>query len=166
MNKELERLTLIPKQQPLKVLKTTQKPLLTELLFVQCSYIGTNNEGHWNSFHMSMKLKVALRVLFSEYEVVFLFYCSHGHARKRNGTLNAIQMSRGTAYGGAQAIIKDTTILDADGSLGPKSVLSTLAMFNPLFSSLVTMDHPICYLSNNKSDGTSDQQGRSNKLNG
>jgi hypothetical protein len=69
-------------------------------------------------------------------------------------------------YGGAQAIIKDTTILDADGSLGPKSVLSTLAMFNPLFSSLVTMDHPICYLSNNKSDGTSDQQGRSNKLNG
>ena len=83
-----------------------------------------------------------LRILYPEYEVMFLFdHSQQGHARKRNGALNAIQMLR--AYGGAQAIVRGTTILDADGFLGPQLVLSTLAMINPSFSSLVTTDHSI-----------------------
>jgi hypothetical protein len=58
-----------------------------------------------------------LRILYPEYEVMFLFdHSQQGHARKRNGALNAIQMSR--TYGGAQAIVRDTTILDADDFLG------------------------------------------------
>jgi hypothetical protein len=81
-----------------------------------------------------------LRVLYPEYDIVFLFDHSQGHARKRNGALNTIQMSR--AYGGAQAIIRDTTILDEEAfSVPTYLVFSTSAMFNHLFSSLVIADH-------------------------
>ena len=59
-----------------------------------------------------------LRVLYPEYDfVVLLFDHSQGHARKRNGALNAFQMLR--THGGAQASIKDTTILEKGGFLGP-----------------------------------------------
>ena len=112
--------TYIDTQAAMEVLKTTEKPLLTESPFVRYLYIGANNEGYWNSFQMSVQLEDVvdcLRVLYPEYDIVFLFDHSQGHARKRNGALNTIQMSR--AYGGAQAIIRDTTILDADGFLGP-----------------------------------------------
>ena len=112
--------TYIDTQAAVEVLKTTRKPLLTESPFVRYLYIGANNEGYWNSFHMSVQLKDVvdcLQVLYPDYDIVFLFDHSQGHARKRNGALNATQMSR--SYGGAQAIIRDTTILDADGFLGP-----------------------------------------------
>jgi hypothetical protein len=136
--------TYIDTQAALEALKTTQKPLLTESPFVRYLNIGANNKGFWNSFHKSVQLEDVvdcLRILYPEYDVVFLFDHSQGHARKRNGALNAIQMLR--AYGGAQAIVRGTTILDADGFLGPQLVLSTLAMINPSFSSLVTTDHSI-----------------------
>ena len=136
--------TYIDTEAALEVLKTTQKPMLRESPFVRYLYIGANNDNYRNSFHMSVQMEGVvdcLRILYPEYDVVFLFDHSQGHARKRNGALNAIQMLR--AYGGAQAIVRGTTILDADGFLGPQLVLSTLAMINPSFSSLVTTDHSI-----------------------
>ncbi|KAI2497747.1 hypothetical protein MHU86_16742 [Fragilaria crotonensis] len=112
--------TYIDSQAAVEVLKTTQKPLLTESPFVRYLYIGANNEGYWNGFQMSVQLEDVvdcLRVLYPEYDIVFLFDHSQGHARKRPGALNTIQMSR--TYGGAQAIIRDTTILHEEGFLGP-----------------------------------------------
>ena len=32
---------------------TTRKPMLSESPFVKSLFIGINNEGYWNSYHMS-----------------------------------------------------------------------------------------------------------------
>ena len=77
-------------------------------------YIGVNNEGYWNSFHMSIQFEDivdCLQVLYPDFEFVFLFNHSQGHARKQSGALSALNMSKG--YGGAQGIMRDT------GYLGP-----------------------------------------------
>ena len=50
---------------------------------------------------------------------MFLFDHSQGHAHKRDGALNALQMSRN--YGGTQPIMRDTVIMNAEGYLGPHS---------------------------------------------
>jgi hypothetical protein len=60
-----------------------------------------------------------LLVLYPEFEFVFLFNHSQGHARERNGTLNALHMSK--QFGGLQLLMRDTTILSDNGFLGPHS---------------------------------------------
>ena len=112
--------TYIDTQAAMEILKTTQKPELTESPFVKYLYIGANNEGFWNSYHMSLQFEDVvdcLLVLYPEFEIIFFFDHSQGHARKRNGALNALQMSRN--YGGTQPIMRDTTIMNAAGYLGP-----------------------------------------------
>jgi len=105
-----------------EILKTSDKPLLTESPFVKYLYIGANNEGYWNSFHMSIQFEDVvdcLQVLYPEFDFVFLFDHSQGHARRRNGALNALNMSRN--FGGAQARMRNTTIMSTAGFLGPHS---------------------------------------------
>ena len=106
-----------------KILKTLHKPLLTESPFVKYLYIGANNEGYWNSFHMSFlhfeDVVDCLIVLCPEFDFIFLFDHSQGHARKRNGALNALHMSKN--YGGTQPFMRDSTILSDNGFLGPHS---------------------------------------------
>jgi hypothetical protein len=107
-----------------EILKTHHKPLLTESPFVKYLYIGANNEGFWNSYHMALQFEDVvdcLIVLYPEFEFIFLFDHSQGHARKRNGALNALHMSKN--YGGAQPVMRDTTILSDIGYLGPNSPL-------------------------------------------
>jgi hypothetical protein len=60
-----------------------------------------------------------LQVLYPDYEFVFLFDHSQGHARKQDGALSALNMSKG--YGGAQTLMRDTIIVQAEGYLGPYS---------------------------------------------
>jgi hypothetical protein len=106
-----------------EILKTDQKPLLTESPFVKYSYIvGANNKGFWNSFHMSLRFEDVvdcLLVFYPEFEFIFLFDHSQGHARKRNGALNALHMSK--QFGGLQPVRKNTTILSDIGFLGKHS---------------------------------------------
>jgi hypothetical protein len=114
--------TYIDTQAATKILKSIQKPLLTESPFVKYLFIGSNNEGYWNSYHMSLQFEDVvdcLQVLYPDYDFVFLFHHSQGHARKRNGALSALHMSR--TFGGAQPIMRDTTIIQADGYLGTHS---------------------------------------------
>jgi hypothetical protein len=56
-----------------------------------------------------------LKVMYPEFDVVFLFDRSQGHARKRAGALNAHQISK--TYGGAQVVMRDTTIMSKEGYL-------------------------------------------------
>ena len=60
-----------------------------------------------------------LMILYPEFEFIFLFDHSQGHARKRNGALNTFHMSK--YYRGAQLVMRDSTILKEDGFLGPHS---------------------------------------------
>lgn len=57
-----------------------------------------------------------LQVLYPEFDLVVLFDHSQGHARKRNQALSAQHMSK--SYGGAQPLIRDTTIMAEEGYLG------------------------------------------------
>jgi hypothetical protein len=84
-------------QAAIEILKTTEKPELTESPFVKYLYIKANNEGFWNSYHMSLQFEDVvdcLLVLYPEFEFVFIFDHSQGHARKRHCALNALQMSQ------------------------------------------------------------------------
>jgi hypothetical protein len=120
MNKK----TYINIQAATQILKSIEKkPLLTESPFVKYLSIGANNEGYWNSYYMSLQFEDVVdcvQVLYPENDLLFLFDHSQGHARKRNGVLSAIHMSR--TYGGAQPIMRDTKkILQSEGYLGAHS---------------------------------------------
>jgi hypothetical protein len=104
----------------MEILGTINKAVLTESPFVKYLYIGVNNEGYWNSYHMSLQFEDivdCLKVLYSTLEFVFMFDHSQGHARKREHALSAQQMSK--SYEGAQPRMRDTTILAEEGFLGP-----------------------------------------------
>jgi hypothetical protein len=99
---------------------TIFKKPLTESPFVKYLFIGANNEGYWNSFYMSLQLEDVvdcLQVLFPEFDLVFLFDHSQGHARRRDNALSAQHMSK--SYGGAQPVMRETIIMAEEGFLGP-----------------------------------------------
>ncbi len=104
----------------MEILGTINKAVLTDPPFVKYLYIGVNNEGYWNSYHMSLQFEDVvdcLKVLYSNFDFVFMFDHSQGHACKREHALSAQQMSK--SYGGAQPRMRDTTILAEEGFLGP-----------------------------------------------
>ncbi len=51
-----------------------------------------------------------VQILYPEYDFVFLFDHSQGHARKQSGALSAAHMSR-TYHGGAQPVTMRNTIM-------------------------------------------------------
>ena len=104
----------------MEILGTIKKPVLTESPFVKYLFIGINNEGYWNSYHLSLQFEDVvdcLHVLYPEFNFVFMFDHSQGHARQRKHALNAQQMSK--SYGGAQPRMRDTVIMANKGYLGP-----------------------------------------------
>jgi hypothetical protein len=112
--------TYIDTHAAMEVLGTINKSPFTESPFVRYLFIGANNEGYWNSFYMSLQLEDVvdcLQVLYPEYDLVFLFDHSQGHARRRDNALSAQHMSK--SYGGAQPMMRETTILAEEGFLGP-----------------------------------------------
>ena len=105
----------------MEILGTTRKPMLRELPFVKSLFIGINNEGYWNSYHMSLQFEDVvncLQVLYSGFDFVFLFDHSQGHARRRKGALNALNMSRNFGGAGTQQQMRDTFIALQEGYLG------------------------------------------------
>ena len=87
----------------LEVHKYTQKQPLIRSPFVQDLLIGATKGGYWNGSHMAMQLEDVvdvLRVLRPEFDLVFFFDHSQGHARKQDGALDAQTMSR--SFGGKQ----------------------------------------------------------------
>ncbi|KAI2491822.1 hypothetical protein MHU86_22728 [Fragilaria crotonensis] len=102
----------------LEILKTVEKPPLTESPFVRGLLIGASKGGYWNSFHMALQFEDTvdcLKVLNPDIDLVFLFDHSQGHARKKEGALDANDMSR--SFGGVQSKMRSSTIVD--GCLGP-----------------------------------------------
>ena len=97
--------TYIDTQAAMEILKLTDKPILTEESpFITYLYIWGNNEGYWNSYQMSLQLEDVvdcIQVLYPDFDIVFLFDHSQGHARKQNGALNSLHMSK--TFGGAQS---------------------------------------------------------------
>ena len=73
-----------------KIRKTSYKPPLTESPLVSYLLIGAANEGYWNSFRMALQFEDVvdcLKVLYPQFDIVFLFDHSQGHARKKRALL-------------------------------------------------------------------------------
>ena len=95
-----------------------RKQTLTTSPFVRTLEFGGSN-GYWNGNHMTVQTEDCidcLHVLFPEkYDYVFLYDHSSGHAKKRVGGLNVVNMNKG--YGGEN--MRSTLIEQSEGYLGP-----------------------------------------------
>ena len=92
---------------------------LKESPFVVSFELGANNDGYWTYNHMSIQFEDCVdcvKVLFPQFDFIFLFDHSQGHAKKLTNGLDAYSMNR--SYGGAQPIMRESTIKDHDGYLG------------------------------------------------
>ena len=108
----------VDKAAALEMFKSVEKLPLTESPFVRSLLIGASKGGYWNSFHMAVHFEDTvncLKILHPEFDFVFLFDHSQGHARKKEGALDVNNMSR--SFGGVQSKMRSTTIVD--GCLGP-----------------------------------------------
>ena len=107
----------------LEVHKQTAKQPLRESPFLRSIVVGANNDGYWNSMHMSIQFEDCVdccKTLYNN-DWLFLFDHSQGHNRKRKGALDARTMNM--SWGGAQPKLRSTQIVEANGFLGP---------FNPM----------------------------------
>ncbi len=101
-----------------QILSTAAKQPLTESPFVRSLLIGATKGGYWNSFHMAVQLEDVvdcLKILRPDYDFVFLFDHSQGHARRKDCALDASSMSR--TFGGVQPKMRSSKIVDR--CLGP-----------------------------------------------
>jgi hypothetical protein len=107
----------------MEILGTIAKAVLTESPFVKYLFIGVNNKGYWNSYNVSLQFEDVvvdcLQVLYPDFDFVFMFDQSQGHAHKCEHALSAQQMSK--SYGGSQPRMRDTTIMAEQGFLDPHS---------------------------------------------
>jgi hypothetical protein len=96
----------------------TKKPPLTESPFIIQFEFGGRN-GYWTGNHMILQTEDCIdcltTILGNQYEYVFLFDHSSGHAKKRVGGLNVTSMTKG--FGGE--LLRNTKIEQSDGYLGP-----------------------------------------------
>jgi hypothetical protein len=92
---------------------------LKESPFVVSFELGANNEGYWTYNHMSVQFEDCvdcIKVLYPQFDFVFMFDHSQGHAKKLTNGLDAYSMNRG--YGGAQPRMRESKIKEHDGYLG------------------------------------------------
>ncbi|KAI2502685.1 hypothetical protein MHU86_11742 [Fragilaria crotonensis] len=102
--------------------KNVFKLELTTTPFVREFEYRANSEGYWTYQHMVLQLEDCvnvLKVLYPQYEFLFLFDHSCGHDRQKEDGLNVARMTK--LYGGAQKRLRNTVIKQTQGYLGPYS---------------------------------------------
>jgi hypothetical protein len=96
---------------------SSAKQPLTQSPFIRRFEFGGSN-GYWNGSHMVMQTEDCidwLKILYPQFDYIFLFDHSSGHAKKCADGLNMTLMNRG--YGGENDM-RSTTIEKAEGYLG------------------------------------------------
>ncbi len=97
---------------------STKKQPLTKSPFVHLFEFGGQN-GYWTGNHMTLQTEDCIdclkEIYEDQYDFVFLFDHSSGHAKKRAGGLDVKKMLKG--FGGE--LLRNTTIESHDGYLGP-----------------------------------------------
>jgi hypothetical protein len=94
--------------------RTSCLPVLVEFEY------GADKEGYWNYEHMILQLRDCTNVvktLLPRYDYRFLFDHSCGHDKQRADGLNVRNMFKD--YGGKQSKLRDSTIKQEQGCLGP-----------------------------------------------
>jgi hypothetical protein len=101
-----------------KVNSSTKKQPLTKSPFVHLFEFGGQN-GYWTGNHMTLQSEDCIdrlkEIYGYQYDFVFLFNHSSGHAKKRAGGLDVKKMLKG--FGGD--LLRNTTMERHDGYLGP-----------------------------------------------
>ena len=95
------------------------KPKLDHSPFVELFHYGASAEGYWTYDRMVLQVEDVvdcLKVLYPEYDFIFMFDHSCGHDRSQENGLNARRMSAG--FGGKQQKMHPTIIREEDGYLG------------------------------------------------
>lgn len=95
-----------------------KQPLQEHRFYVEFDY-GAARDGYWTYEWMIVQLEDCvdvLRVLYPEYDFVFLFDHSCGHDRQREDGLNVNKL--GKSFGGAHPKLRDSKMVQADGYLG------------------------------------------------
>jgi len=92
----------------------TISPLMKEFEY------GSTGERYWCYEHMVLQLEYCidvLKVIYPQFDFLFLFNNFCGHNRQQGDGLNAENMSK--YYGGKQAYLRDSKINEEKGYLGP-----------------------------------------------
>ena len=100
--------------------KKGYKAALTSSPFLKYFEFGINNEGYWTYSHLVLQLEDCIdcvQVLYPNYDFVFLFDHSSGHAKKRKDGLDALTMKK--LFGGQQSHMHTSIIAKHDGYIGP-----------------------------------------------
>ena len=96
------------------------KKNLQESPFVVSVELGANNEGYWTYNHMSIQFEDCvdcIKVIYPQFDFVFMFDHLQGHAKKLINGLDAYTMNRG--YGGAEPRMRaESTVKEHNGYLG------------------------------------------------
>ena len=92
-----------------------KKPLTLDnkLPFLVFFEYGENREGHWAFNNMVLQFEDAvdvLKVMLPEYDFIFLFDHSAGHAKQRLDGLNQHRMNK--AFGGKAVPMQDTRLIE------------------------------------------------------
>ena len=98
---------------------TTKLDLKTSPFTIEFEY-GQNNQGYWCYDHMVLQLDDCvdcLKIIYPTYDFMFILDHSSGHDKQKADGLNACNMQ--VYYGGKQKHLRNTTILEEDGYLGP-----------------------------------------------
>ena len=96
---------------------SAKQPLDSSPFVVQFEY-GINSEGYWTYDHMVLQFEDCVdvvKVLYPEYDYIFLFDHSCGHDRKRPDGLCANSIRKG--FGGKQPRMRNT-VIESDSYLG------------------------------------------------
>ena len=99
------------------VLGTTKKGDLKESPFIRKLWYGANNEGYWTGNHMIVQLEDCidcLDVMYGdEYDFVFMFDHSSGHAKRRN---NGLDVEKNNVKQGG--VLQHPTLIETEDYLG------------------------------------------------
>ena len=112
-------------------LTTSKSPFL---LFFE---YGENREGYWNYNHMVVRFEDAVDVLLvmhPQYDFVFLFDHSSGHAKQRPDGLNHLRMNR--SYGGKAAAHMRTYLIKQEEAGIPRQLPPNLGAWRYTVSRL------------------------------
>ena len=103
-----------------EVKRNIYKNNLTCSPFVE--YFQFRKDNYWDYNHMALQLEDCvdcLKVLYPEYDFIFLLDHSSGHAKKRVNGLDAGTDAMNIGYGGEQSKQRPTLIESIDGYCGP-----------------------------------------------
>jgi hypothetical protein len=109
-----------------------KQPLLNSPIVTEFEY-GVTAQGHWTCDHMVLQFKDCvdvIKVLFCEFEYIFLFDHSCGHDRNRPDGLCVNSIRKG--FGGKQSAMRDTMIASAE-YLGPFGHAIEVGMYQKMF---------------------------------